>query len=139
MGVTRDDIDWIAGLARLELEPGEAEDLTEDLNEILRHVDELREASAEPGERAAPTAEAHREGGAPLRDGRSDRPDRLERSPSEAAPEWSDGFFVVPKLPAVDADVSSGEEKADEAGGADDGPAGDGPAADRGVGDGVAP
>lgn len=138
MGVTRDDIDWIAGLARLELEPGEAEALTEDLNGILRHVDELREARAEPGERAAPTVEAHREGGAPLRDGRSDRPDRLERPPSEVAPEWKDGFFVVPKLPAVDVEDPFGEAGADEAGIPDEGAAGRGASAD-GAGDGARP
>lgn len=112
MGVTRDDIDWIADLARLRLEPDEAEELTEDLNEILRHMDTLGEASVEP-ERAAPTDEAHREGGAPLRDGRSDPPDRLRLEPSRIAPGWSDGFFVVPKLPAVDAATDRREAGSD--------------------------
>lgn len=110
MGVTRDEINRIAELARLELEEGEAEALTDDLNGILRHMETLAEAD-EPRDSGV-TQEAHRDGAAPLRDGRSDSPDRLDPAPAGIAPAWEDGFFVVPRLPALDRE-DPGEASAD--------------------------
>lgn len=101
MSVTRDEVLRMAELARLELDEDEAGGLLEDLNGILEHMDSLAEAAAEPpGE----GGEAYREGPAPLRDGRTGEPDRLVRAPGDSAPAWEDGFFVVPRLPAVEGD-----------------------------------
>jgi len=99
MSVTKEEVFRIAGLARLELGDDEAAALVSDLNGILEHMETLGDAALELPEEGG---EAHREGGAPLRDGRSDRPDRLLRKPEDFAPEWEDGFFVVPRLPAVE-------------------------------------
>lgn len=93
----------MAALARLRLEPEEAARLTGDLNTILDHMAALREVSVEGVE-----AEGVLEGPAPLRDPGAP-PDPLVRPPSSFAPEWREGFFTVPRLPAVDGGSMGGE------------------------------
>lgn len=109
MSVTREEVRRMAELARLDLDEAEAGSLLEDLNGILDHMESLAEAPVEPSEESA---EAHREGGAPLRDGREAAPDRLSRPPGRMAPAWKDGFFVVPRLPAVEGSDEEPEERA---------------------------
>ncbi|MDX1586951.1 MAG: Asp-tRNA(Asn)/Glu-tRNA(Gln) amidotransferase subunit GatC [Balneolaceae bacterium] len=43
MSVTKDDVQYIAHLARLQVSDDEAEDLKEDMNDILGYMDELSE------------------------------------------------------------------------------------------------
>lgn len=93
----------MAALARLRLEPEEAARLTGDLNSILEHVAALREVSVEGVE-----AEGVLEGPAPVRDAEPG-PDPLFRPPSSFAPDWREGFFTVPRLPAVDGGSTGGE------------------------------
>ena len=90
----------IARLARLSLPPQELERLTLDLNRILEHVSALRQAPEETSSRE--TAEAAR--GGELRSGGGGDPDALELDLSEIAPAWADGFFLVPRLPALHED-----------------------------------
>lgn len=99
----------MAELARLELEEDEAGELLDDLNGILEHMESLAEASAEPSEGSV---EAHRKGGAPLRDGEEAQPDAMAHPPGRMAPAWKDGFFVVPRLPAVEGSDEEPEERA---------------------------
>ena len=55
-------------------------------------------------------------GGAPLRDDRVD-PDPLFRAPEALAPVWRDGLFVLPRLPAMEAEAWEDDEEADEGSG----------------------
>lgn len=96
MTVSRGEVERIAALARLRLDAEEATRLTGDLNGILDHVAALREVAIEGVE-----AEGAVEGPAPFRDPGA-APDPLHRPPSEFAPDWREGFFAVPRLPAVD-------------------------------------
>ncbi|HLU26126.1 MAG TPA: Asp-tRNA(Asn)/Glu-tRNA(Gln) amidotransferase subunit GatC [Longimicrobiales bacterium] len=101
MAVTREQVLQIAALARLELSDSELERLTGQLNRILEHVDELAELGSLEGVPEAGAADRT----APLRDEES-KPDALVVPPSELAPDWREGFFVVPRLAALDAGES---------------------------------
>lgn len=98
MSVSPKDVDHIARLARLCLEADEAEHMTGDLNAILEHVDALAAADREEPTEAGEAAE----GEAPTREPASLPADPLSRQPEAFAPEWQDGFFVVPRLAALD-------------------------------------
>lgn len=43
MSVTKDDVQYVANLARLQLTDKEADDLKEDMNKILGYIDQLNE------------------------------------------------------------------------------------------------
>lgn len=43
MKITHDEVAYVAKLARLDLQPGEVEDMTEQLDKILNYVDKLNE------------------------------------------------------------------------------------------------
>jgi aspartyl-tRNA(Asn)/glutamyl-tRNA(Gln) amidotransferase subunit C len=101
--VSRGDVERMAALARLRLGPEEAARLTGDLNSILEHVAELREVSVEGVE-----AEGAVDGAAPFRDPAAG-PDPLHRPPAAFAPDWREGFFAVPRLPAVDGGTAGGD------------------------------
>lgn len=94
MAVTRAEVEAVAALARLRLEPEEAERLTSDLNDILDHVAILE--TLDSTDDAQPP-----ETGVRLRD---DVPgaDALAAPIAEIAPEWRDGFFLLPRLPALE-------------------------------------
>lgn len=98
MSVSRDDLERLARLARLRLAPEERDSLASELAEILEHARALEELETEadlpdPG---APDAAGEESPGAPP------GADPLRRPPSETAPAWRDGFFVVPRLAALD-------------------------------------
>ena len=98
VSVSARDVQRIRELARLHLEDDELERLTSDLNAILRHVDSLRdpgstkrpEDSSQIGSKLAPVSHEHVEG-----------PDKLREMPADFAPEWKEGFFIVPAPPGV--------------------------------------
>lgn len=96
MGVSREDVLRVAALARLRLEPGEVERFTAQLNSILDHIRVLgrvKGAASHAGEAADWPAPQREDAG---------RPDALAFPPAELAPAWADGFFAVPRLPALD-------------------------------------
>lgn len=99
MSVTREEVERIAALARLEMGEDEAESLRKDLSGILEHVETLGQAGRV--DRSIPTA-AHRSGAAPFREDGEVAPDRLMRGLDELAPRWEEGFFTVPRLPGLD-------------------------------------
>jgi aspartyl-tRNA(Asn)/glutamyl-tRNA(Gln) amidotransferase subunit C len=103
VAVTREDVLHVARLARLELSAAEVERFTAQLNGILAHVEELAGAVAGPDAAGGDPADlvAH---GAPLR---ADEPgaDPLHRGLADIAAGFEDGFFTVPRLPALDADA----------------------------------
>lgn len=95
MAVTRDDVLHVARLARVALEPAEVDRMTEQLNGILAHVDELRSLDLDG---VAPFNVAA-EGAVSLR---PDEPgaDPLLQEPGSFAVAWRDGFFTLPRLAA---------------------------------------
>lgn len=86
----------VARLARLELAPGEAARLAKEMSSILSHfdaLDRLRIETEEGGPRG-------RELDARTR---ADAPgsDPLASGPESLAPDWREGYFVVPRLPGL--------------------------------------
>ncbi len=96
--VSSEDVRRISELARLRPSDEALEQLTEELNGILEHVRVLETVDLSPiaGEEAiSPDSGSFRDPGL--------IPDELEASaPSSIAPDWTNGFFVVPRLPALD-------------------------------------
>lgn len=93
--VTKDDVQKIAKLARLEFKESEVDAYTTDLNNVLGYIDQLKEADVtgvEPLENINETVE--------LNDFRKDefiattsRDEALKNAPKAA-----DGYFLVPKV-----------------------------------------
>ena len=104
MSITGKEVEQVGRLARLALREDEIAGLTRDLNSILAHMRELEAADVE-GTREMDGVSEH---SAPFRD---DVPgaDALHIPPSRLAPEWAEGFFVVPRLAALDADALEAE------------------------------
>ena len=103
MAVERSEVTRIAALAKLELEDHEIERLTEELNDILEHCRVLQQVDlpeVDPDSRSlASTPE--RKPGTLARD-------ELSLSLSDLAPSQAEGFFLVPRLPALDAGSRDG-------------------------------
>ena len=91
MKIDREEARRIAALARLELDDAALARMAEEMTKILTYIDQLREVDVEGfEEHAASQATPFREDVA--------RPS-IERTLAERnAPEWTDGFFVVPKV-----------------------------------------
>lgn len=92
MSVGREEVLRMAELASLDLPDADVERLTAELSEILEYVAALSAARLEgvpeePGD------------GAPLRNDLV-APDPLLRPLDAMAPEWRDGFFVLPRVGA---------------------------------------
>lgn len=97
MSITRKEIERIARLAHLALTEDEVESLGAELDSILDHMRELGSVSLDgvaPMEGALETA-------APMRDDAAGATP-LARPAAEIAPGWQEGFFVVPRLAALD-------------------------------------
>ena len=92
MSVTAKDVAHIAKLAELAVDPDELAALTEQLDRIVGFVAQLAELGGEAG--APYVAGPDR---TPLREDVVERAD-LARPPAALAPEFVDGFFVVPRL-----------------------------------------
>jgi aspartyl-tRNA(Asn)/glutamyl-tRNA(Gln) amidotransferase subunit C len=97
--VTVQDVERVAELAHLKLEPEEVEPMLRDLNAILDYVAELNEIDTAGIEPLAQASELMSEAaGLP-----QPRPDRLEPSLRRSAvmpqaPETDGAFFKVPKV-----------------------------------------
>lgn len=97
MSVTRNDVEQVARLAELAVEPAELPALTEQLDRIVGFVAQLGELGDLEG---AGTYLAGPEA-SPLRPDVV-QPAGLARPPAELAPEFIEGFFVVPRLGAME-------------------------------------
>ena len=96
MSITREEIIQIANLARLRLTDSESESLSDDLNQILEYVDTLASLEVPEGERlelGPPEAPERKAGQIP--------PDPMEQPPASSAPDFREGFFVVPSPPSL--------------------------------------
>ena len=109
--IDREQVRHVARLARLELSGEEVDRLSDELGRVLSRFRELEEAEVEgtghgTGEESAGESADVEAGG----DGSGLRPDEpdadpLARGPGELAPEWEDGFFLVPRLQALGDDA----------------------------------
>lgn len=97
------EVEKIAELARIELGEDEIAKLTVDCLAILDHFKVVRRIDLADVD---PTGAV--ESSTPLREDRVDF-DRLERSLELIAPDWREGYFVVPRLPAMDSEVVGDE------------------------------
>lgn len=97
MSVRREEAGRIAALARLRFDDDELARMTEELNRILEHVEDLRALESRV---PAPAAGAWRA----TRGADAETPDELRHDIASFAPEWRDGFFVVPPLPGTQAE-----------------------------------
>jgi len=107
MEVSREEVERVAKLAALRLSDDEAERLRRDLEGILDHMEALAELEGEEARGdasggASPGAPGGASGGDLLRDEGEIESDRLHRSPAALAPDWGDGFFLVPRLRSLD-------------------------------------
>ena len=110
MAVERSEVTRIAALAKLRFDDHEIGRLTEELNDILEHCRALErvDLSEEDRDAGSDASAPERMPGALVRD-------VLTVSPSELAPSKTEGFFLVPRLPALDMgarDDGSGEDGA---------------------------
>lgn len=96
MGVSREEVERIARLARLRLSPAEAERLALELSRVLEHVEMLAHLDVT---RLTGVGDMT-EWSVPLEP--RGEPDPLTRPFEASAPDWRDGFFAVPRLPALD-------------------------------------
>ncbi len=93
MGIKKEDVEWVAGLASLELSQKEVETFTHQLGEILEYVEKLKEVSIEGIE---PTS--HPLGMLiPLRQDRAENPLPVSKALSNA-PKKREGHFKVPPV-----------------------------------------
>ena len=97
MSIGRDDVLHVARLAELAVREGELDRLVDQMNRIVDYVAQLDQVPADrmaepflPG----PAAAALRED--------VPNPVPLARSPAEIAPEFRDGFFLVPRHGAME-------------------------------------
>jgi len=96
MSVTRKDVEHVARLAELAVNPDELPALTAQLDRIVGFVDQLSALQATGARRFVPgPAET------PLREDEV-HPASLAIPPAQLAPEFIDGFFVVPRLGAME-------------------------------------
>ena len=96
MSITREEILQIATLARLRVTDSESEDLSHDLSQILEYVDTLASLQVPETERLELGPR-----GAPEREAGQIPPDPMARPPTDSAPDFRDGFFVVPSPPSL--------------------------------------
>jgi aspartyl/glutamyl-tRNA(Asn/Gln) amidotransferase C subunit len=95
--VSEDEVRKIAALAKLAPGPEAVHRLTEELNGILGHVRVLERLDVPAGDEPRGPDEI------PVLRDPDLPPDPLAAgAPARLAPAWRDGFFLVPRLPALD-------------------------------------
>jgi aspartyl/glutamyl-tRNA(Asn/Gln) amidotransferase C subunit len=102
MSVDLDEAARIAALARLRFGDEELRHITQELNQVLEHVEELKSLEVDdvPSDGADPL---DGEGDA-TRGPEAEAPDALRADLAAMAPDVREGFFVVPPLPGVHAE-----------------------------------
>ena len=96
MSIGRDEVLHVARLAELAVDEADLDRLVEQLNRIVDYVAQLETAPAEAAERLPPGPAAGR-----LRED-VPGPVPLGRPPAAFAPEFTDGFFLVPRHGAME-------------------------------------
>ena len=96
MNIDRNEVLRVANLVELGVSDEEVEQLVQDIGNIVDYVSQLAELPA--GDEGPPFLPGPAQ--VELRDDVV-APIPLARSPAEMAPEFIDGFFVVPRLEAM--------------------------------------
>ena len=96
MAVTREEVMYIARLARLDLTPEEVDRFTPQLNRVLEHAAELAEVDVGGVTPVGGVAQWS----APLRADELTK-DQLDFPASKLSEHFAGGFFTVPRLPAL--------------------------------------
>ena len=99
MSIGKDEVIHVARLAELAVSESELPKLVDQLSRIVDFVAELNEV---PADEAAPPFQAG-PARTPLREDMV-APVPLVRGPGQIAPAFVDGFFVVPRLGAMEAE-----------------------------------
>ena len=99
MSIRQEDVLHVARLAELAVVEEELPKLVDQMQRIVGYVDQLGGVS--PSEQASPYLAGPE--ALALREDEV-RPTALARSPSQLAPEFVQGFFVVPRLGAMEAE-----------------------------------
>lgn len=97
MSIGRQEVLHVARLAQLDVAEGDLARMVEQMGRIVQFVEQLNEVPSSeqaPPFLAGPAQVALRADEA--------RPAGLTRTPAEMAPEFRQGFFVVPKLGAME-------------------------------------
>ncbi len=97
MSIGRQEVLHIARLAQLDVAEGDLARMVEQMGRIVQFVEQLNEVPS--GEQAPPFLAGPAQ--VTLRPDEP-RPAGLTRTPAEMAPEFRQGFFVVPKLGAME-------------------------------------
>ena len=95
MSVDRGEVERIASLARLRFDEGQADRLTDEMNDILEHAARLRRLREAPPEHESETSRSG------TRPPDAERPDPLSGDVAAFAPQVREGFFVVPPPPGL--------------------------------------
>src|SRR6266567_3765809 len=103
MPVSREEVLYIASLARFKLDDARVDSLARELSSILDHIEVL--STVDTGSVTA--ADGIVAGGTPLR-ADSGPPDKLVTPIESFAPEMEDGFFIVPRLATHEDSPESG-------------------------------
>jgi aspartyl-tRNA(Asn)/glutamyl-tRNA(Gln) amidotransferase subunit C len=103
--VTKDEVQKVADLAKLEFAPSELESLTGELNSILGYIDQLKELDVTNVEPLANLNEAFEHGPPGLR-ADVERDCLPVEDALRNAPKAADGYFLVPKVLATEAKTS---------------------------------
>lgn len=104
MSISRSEVEQVAKLAKLALTDDEMLEITRDLGSILDHMADLAAVDAT----ALSPMRGVSEHPAPYREDLAGA-DPLGRPVEEFAPDWTDHFFTVPRLAALDADALAEE------------------------------
>ncbi len=117
--VTKEEVQKVADLAKLEFAPSELESLTSELNNVLGYIDQLKELDVT---NVAPLENLNEAFEGALENGSSTlRADVLRDSlPVEEAlknaPKAADHYFLVPKVLATEGKPVAAEKEEDELG-----------------------
>lgn len=103
MSVSREHAAAIAALARLRFDDEELTRITEELNQVLGHVETLKSLDVDDVPHDDDANPLEGEGDA-TRGTAAEAPDTLAAGIEAVAPDAREGFFVVPPLPGVQAE-----------------------------------
>lgn len=101
MAIDAGAVKRIAKLAHLALDGAEVARMAKELSAILAYVEAIRELDLDGVEPLAIAADRSDS----LRHDDPAGCDPLLDPPATLAPEWRDGFFLLPRLPALDAEA----------------------------------
>lgn len=93
MSITREDVDYVANLARLQPSPEETESLVHDMNQILEHMETLEEVDTSDVEPLEHVIDLEYR----LRDDKAEEPLPHEDA-LKNAPDADSDYFRVPKV-----------------------------------------